>query len=53
LTPAPHRKIRRNEPRFLVETARLLAEVKGVEFEELAYRTGANYRMLVGLEPPA
>ena len=53
LTPAPHRKIRRNEPRFVVETARALAAVKGLEFEELAGRTSANFRQLFGLEPPA
>ncbi len=51
LTPAPHRKIRRNEPRFVEVTARALAGVKGIEFEELARRTGENYRRLVGLAP--
>lgn len=53
LTPAPYRKIRRNEPRFVAETARVLAEVKGVEFEEIAGRTGENYRSLVGLDQAA
>ena len=51
LTPAPYRKIRRNEPRFVAETARLLAELKGLEFEEIARRTGENYRGLIGLDP--
>ena len=53
LTPAPHRKIRRNEPRFVVETARTLAAVKGLEFEELAGRTSANFHQLFELEPVA
>ena len=50
LTPAPHRKIRRNEPRFVVETARVLASVKGVAFEDVAHQTSANFRGLFGIE---
>ena len=46
LTPAPHRKIRRNEPRFVVETARVLAEVKSLGFDEVAGQTSANFRDL-------
>ena len=49
LTPAPHRAIRRNEPRFVVETARMLASVKGVAFEQVALQTGANFRGLFDL----
>ena len=49
LTPAPHRKVRRNEPRFVVETARMLASVKGVALEEVALQTSANFRGLFGL----
>ena len=49
LTPAPHRAIRRNEPRFVVETARMLASVKGVAFEEVALQTTANFRGLFNL----
>lgn len=51
LTPAPYRKIRRNEPRFVAETARVLAELKGVEFKQIAHRTAENYCNLVGLDP--
>ena len=41
LAPLPHRG-RRNEPAFVVETAKVLAEVKGVEFAEIARATRAN-----------
>lgn len=49
LTPAPHRKVRRNEPRYVVHTARKLAEVQGVDFEEVAERTTAAFRALFRL----
>ncbi len=49
LTPAPYRKIRRNEPKFVVETARVLARVKGLEFEEVARQTSANFRGLFNI----
>jgi len=41
LAPVPHRG-RRNEPAFVVETARVLAEAKGVDFAALAAATRAN-----------
>ena len=50
LTPVPHRKIRRNEPRFVVETARVLAEIKRIPFEEAAAATTENFRALFGLD---
>jgi TatD DNase family protein len=34
LTPEPKRKIKTNEPSFVVHTARVAAEVKGMEYEE-------------------
>lgn len=49
LTPAPHRKIRRNEPHFVVETARCLAEIRGLDYDTLARATSANFRRLFGL----
>ena len=49
LTPEPYRKIRRNEPRYVVETARKLAAVRGLEFAEVAAATTANFRKLFGL----
>ena len=48
LAPAPHRG-RRNEPAFVVETARALAHIRGVDFEELARQTSANARRLLDL----
>ena len=50
LTPEPYRKIRRNEPKFVVETARQLAEIRGEEFADLARFTTANFRRLFGLQ---
>ena len=41
LAPAPHRG-KRNEPAFVVATARALADAKGVSFEEIAAATRAN-----------
>jgi TatD DNase family protein len=41
LAPAPHRG-RRNEPAFVVETARVLAGLKQVDEAELAAATRAN-----------
>ena len=46
LTPAPFRKVRRNEPRFVVETAKKLAEVTDTTFEEIAARTTENFSRL-------
>lgn len=49
LTPAPYRKIRRNEPCYAAETARQLAEVRGLDKEEAALATTANFRRLFDL----
>ena len=45
LAPTPHRG-RRNEPAFVVETAKVLAEAKGVSFEDIARATRANTRAI-------
>jgi len=45
LVPAPRRgRDKRNEPAFVVETARLLAELRGMPFEELTFLTFQNFR---------
>jgi TatD DNase family protein len=45
LAPAPHRG-KRNEPAFVADTARRLAELRGVTFEEIASCTTANFDRL-------
>ncbi|MAG56785.1 MAG: hydrolase TatD [Planctomycetes bacterium] len=44
LAPAPHKSQDRNEPAFVVHTARRLAKVKQLPFDELAAATTANAR---------
>ena len=45
LAPVPHRG-RPCEPAFVADTARFLADLRGEPLEELAERTGANFRAL-------
>jgi TatD DNase family protein len=52
LAPVPHRG-KRNEPAFVAETARRIAELRGVAAEELAAQTTANFERLLGLQAPA
>ena len=47
LAPVPHRG-KRNEPAFVAETARKLAQLRGVTPEEIAQTTTANFRALLG-----
>lgn len=49
LTPQPYRG-KRNEPAYVVETARELAEVRGVSLEEMGRVTTVNALRLFGLE---
>jgi len=46
LAPVPHRG-KRNEPAFITDTARKLAEIRGVTPEEIARATKENYLQLV------
>jgi TatD DNase family protein len=45
LAPVPHRG-KRNEPSFVVETAKALAELKGTSIEVIGSQTSENYRRL-------
>jgi TatD DNase family protein len=51
LAPVPHRG-KRNEPSFVTETARVLAEVKGVADNTIADATRANALRLFSKMPP-
>jgi len=42
LAPVPHRG-KRNEPAFVAHTARVIAEIRGAAFNELAAQTTANF----------
>jgi TatD DNase family protein len=53
LTPAPFRKVRRNEPCYVVETARKLAEIRNLSLEEVAAATSRNFLRLFDLPAPA
>jgi TatD DNase family protein len=52
LAPVPHRG-KKNEPGFVVHTARFLADLRQVPFEELAAQTTRNARTLFGESLPA
>jgi TatD DNase family protein len=44
LTPEPHRKVASNEPRYVAEVARFLAQQRGMAVDDLAARADANAR---------
>lgn len=48
IAPVPHRG-KRNEPAYVVETAKAVARIKGLSFEETAARTTENLERLFGL----
>ena len=48
LAPVPHRGVR-NEPSFIVETARAIADIKGLTVEDVARITTLNAEDLFGL----
>lgn len=49
LAPTPHRG-KRNEPAFVVETLRCLAEIRGVSEAQLANETARNFARLFSLD---
>jgi TatD DNase family protein len=49
LTPIPFRG-KRNEPKYVVETARFLADFYGIELENLANRTTLNFQEFFNLK---
>jgi TatD DNase family protein len=50
LPPSPYRG-RRNEPAYVVETARKIAAVRNISFEEIAAATSANAAKIFGISP--
>ena len=50
LAPGPHRG-KRNEPAYVVETAKVLAAARGVSFEEIAHQTTDNFFRLFAKVP--
>jgi TatD DNase family protein len=52
LAPIPHRG-KRNEPAYLADTARVVADVLGVDAATVVARADANARRIFGLEPAA
>jgi TatD DNase family protein len=51
LTPIPFRG-KRNEPMYVVETAKFLADFYGIELEKLASQTTQNFLEFFRLNPP-
>ncbi|HVV60248.1 MAG TPA: TatD family hydrolase [Pseudolabrys sp.] len=50
LAPGPHRG-KRNEPSYVVETAKVLADVRGVSLDEIARQTTENFFRLFNKVP--
>lgn len=50
LSPVPHRG-QRNEPAYVVQTARAVAEIRGASFEDVALATSANAAAVFGISP--
>lgn len=44
LSPEPHRKVRPNEPKFVTATAKFLADLRGMSYEDFVAATDENAR---------
>ena len=49
LAPVPHRG-KRNEPAFVADTARVIAQLRGISLDELAVCTSANFHSLFAVK---
>ena len=49
LTPAPHRKVRPNEPRFVADVARFLADRRQMTLADFTQAVDANAERFFGL----
>jgi TatD DNase family protein len=52
LTPEPHRKVRPNEPKYVVEIARKIAALRGVDEPEFESMLDANAERFFGIALP-
>ncbi|MHC4976296.1 MAG: TatD family hydrolase [Planctomycetota bacterium] len=50
LTPEPHRKIRTNEPKYTMDTARFLAELRGESWDEFHEAINRNTERFFGIQ---
>ncbi len=52
LSPEPHRKVRPNEPKYVVHVARRLAELRGVDFPDFERQLDANAQRIFRIRLP-
>ena len=50
LSPEPKRKVRPNEPAFLVHTAEMMAQVRNMKLEEMAHIATENSLVFFGVD---
>jgi TatD DNase family protein len=50
-TPAPHRKVRPNEPRYVADVARFLADLRSLDLDEFIATVDANAERFFGIPP--
>jgi len=52
LTPAPHRKVRPNEPKYSMVTAQFLADLRGAAWDDFHAQINENTERFFGIEVP-